>query len=122
MPTDDEIFGYPFTIRPETAQEYGTRSGAGPGRVFASGVRPATASERAEAGVARRYRIDCDFVEHDVKFGSSASIVVTRDTPPDRQQAAELVGPAIEARIARFSGPAQYQPTILRLDVIELRD
>lgn len=116
--TDDEIFGYPFTIRRETAQEYLARTGSLPGQAAQAAGQQAADGELA----AGQYQIDCGFVEHDVKFGSSAAIVVTLAGPPDRQQAAQLVRPAIEARLARFSGPADYQPSILRLEVRKLLD
>ncbi len=60
------------------------------------------------------------FAEHDEKFGSSATVDVRRDVPPEREEAAELLGPAIDAEVTRALGPGDWRPSMNWLDVIEL--
>jgi hypothetical protein len=64
--------------------------------------------------------VRCGFVGHDVKFGHDAEAAADRDTPPSREEAVALAWPAIQATLARYLGPAEYQPSILRLEAIGL--
>jgi hypothetical protein len=104
--TLDDYYGYVFTSRAETPEEFRrrTRSAAGPVR----------------SGPPRTYRLTTGFAEHDVKFGSSATVDVQRDAPPGREDAAGLIWPAIEAETARALGEGSYRPSINWLDVVEL--
>jgi hypothetical protein len=100
--TLDEYLGYVFTRRQETAEEYRRRVAA--------------------AGSGRGFRLVAGFAEHDEKFGSTAEIVVRRETVPARDEAVQLIWPAIEAETARALGPGDWRPSLNWLDLIELLD
>jgi hypothetical protein len=98
--TLDEYLGYVFTRRQETAEEYRQR-------VAAAG---------------RGFRLVAGFAEHDEKFGSTAELVIWRETAPARDEAVQLIWPAIEAETARALGPGDWRPSLNWLDLIELLD
>lgn len=106
--TLDEFLGYVFTSRRETPQEYHQRTGSSAG--------PAT------GGPARRFRLAAGFAEHDERFGSSVAIEVQRETTPTRDEATQLVWPAIEEETTRALGEGDWRPSLNWLDVIELLD
>jgi hypothetical protein len=103
--TLDEYLGYVFTRRRETPEEYRQRaagsSGPGPGPGF---------------------RLLAGFAEHDEKFGSSAEVVVRWGTAPTRDEAVQLIWPAIEEETARALGAGDWRPSLNWLDLIELLD
>ncbi len=104
--TLDEYYGYVFTSRAETAGEFRRRTGS--------------AAEPVRACLPRTYRLVTGFAEHDEKFGSCATVDVQRDAPPEREEAAELLGPAIDAELARALGQGDWRPSMNWLDVVEL--
>lgn len=104
--TLDDYYGYVFTSRHETADEYLARTGS---------ALPAEA-----AGPPRIFRITAGFAEHDVRFGASASIQVQRSNPPGRDEAGKLVWPAVEDVTTKALGVGDWQPSLNWLDVIEL--
>ena len=104
--TLDDYYGYVFTSRPETAGEFRARTGSD--------------AVPARAGPPRTYRLVTGFAEHDERFGSSATADVQRDAPPEREEAAELLGPAIDAEMTRALGPGDWRPSMNWLDVVEL--
>jgi hypothetical protein len=107
--TLDEYLGYVFTARQETSTEYRQRTGAA--------VPPPPGHA---AGQPREFRLVAGFAEHDVRFGSSAAIVVRQASAPTRAEAAELIWPAICAKTARALGEGDWRPSMNWLDVIEL--
>src|SRR6202020_2537103 len=88
--TLDEFLGYTFTSRQETPGEYAERTGS------LEPPRP--------AGAARRFRLTAGFFEHDVRVGSSVTIEVEREAAPARDEAVQLVWPAVERETARALG------------------
>jgi hypothetical protein len=104
--TLDDFLGYTFTSRRETPEEYRQRVGwsAGP---------PA-------AGQPREFRITAGFTEDDVKFGSEAYALVQTETVPAREEAVELVWPAVREETRRALGEGDWRPTIRRVVVTEL--
>ncbi len=114
--TLDEYLGYVFTCRRETPEEYRRRVADSPG---AAAARPRVA---AGPGSGRGFRLVAGFAEHDEKFGSSAEVVVYRETTPAREEAVELVWPAMEAEAARVLGEGQWRLSLNWLDLVELLD
>jgi hypothetical protein len=104
--TLDEYYGYVFTSRAETAEEFRRRTGS--------------AAEPVRGSLPRTYRLVTGFAEHDEKFGSSATVDVQRDAPPEREEAAGLLGPAIDDELARALGQGDWRPSMNWLDVVEL--
>jgi hypothetical protein len=104
--TLDEFLGYTFTSRQETPGEYAERTGS---------LDPPEA-----AGPTRRFRLTAGFFEHDVRFGSSATIEVEREAAPARDEAVQLVWPAIEQETARALGEGDWRPSLSSLKVVEL--
>ena len=94
-----EFHGYVFTSRRETPPEY-----------------------RRRVGSPRVFRVTAGFAEHDERFGSSASIEVRRDTPPTREEAEDLVWPAIWQVTRGALGEGDWRPSLNWLDVVELLD
>jgi len=104
--TLDEFLGYTFTSRQETPGEYAERTGS---------LEPPQA-----AGPARRFRLTAGFFEHDVRFGSSVTIEVKREAAPARDEAVQLVWPAVEQETARALGEGDWRPSLSSLKVVEL--
>lgn len=104
--TLDDFLGYTFTSRRETPEDYRQRVGwsAGP---------PA-------AGQPREFRITAGFTEDDVKFGAEVYTLVQTETAPTREEAVELVWPAVWEETRRVLGDEDWQPTIRRVVVTEL--
>jgi hypothetical protein len=106
--TLDDYLGYTFTSRPETSEERRKRVAA-------------------EAGPAKRqpgrlFRLTSGFAEHDEKFGSAATVEVRRETAPTREEAEQLIRPAIWEVTTGALGDGDWNPTMNWLDVIELLD
>jgi hypothetical protein len=104
--TLDDYYGYVFTSRAETAEEFHRRTGS--------------AAEPVRGSLPRTYRLVTGFAEHDEKFGSSATVDVQRDGPPEREEAAGLLGPEIDDELARALGQGDWRPSMNWLDVVEL--
>lgn len=104
--TLDDFLGYVFVSRRETPDEYQLRTGwpAGEARPWPAG----------------RYRVAAGFAEHDERFGSSVAIEVQRDAVPTRDEAVQLVWPAIAAATRAALGDGDWRPSLNWLDVVEL--
>jgi hypothetical protein len=74
----------------------------------------------ATAGPTRTFRLTSGFADHDVKFGSTASLDVRRETAPARDEAAKLIEPAIWDVTVRALGDGDWRPSMSWLDVVEL--
>jgi hypothetical protein len=107
--TLDQYLHYVFTSSRETAEQYHRRTGS-------------SAAPAAAAGPMRRYRVVAGFAEHDERFGSQAEVEVRREAAPTRYEAVDLVWPAIDEETSRALGEGDWQPSLLRVDVIELLD
>lgn len=107
--TEDQYRGYVFISRRESPEEYHRRTGSAPGTGAA-----------APAGTPRVFRLLAGFAEHDEKFGSTASVEVRRETAPTRDEAEQLIWPAIDAETTRALGAGDWRPSMNWLDVIEL--
>ena len=103
--TLDEYLGYRFASGTETEGECRQRTGA-----------------REPLGPTDEYLLVADFAEHDEKFGSTASVEVSSDPAPTREEAARLVEPAMQAECVRCRGgaPGDYRPSLSSLRVIRL--
>ncbi len=108
--TLDDFLGYVFTSRRETAQEYRQRT--------SSSAVPAAGS--AAAGSGPRFRLTAGFAEHDERFGSSVQLEIRQQAAPDRDEAVQLVWPAIERQTAQALGAGDWRPSLNWLDVVEL--
>ena len=104
--TLDDYLGYTFTSRRETLEEYRQRVGASAGP-------PAP-------GQPREFLVKAGFTEDDVKFGAEARVLVQAETAPTREEAVELVWPAVWAETRRALGDEDWNPTLRRVVVIEL--
>jgi hypothetical protein len=107
--TQDQYRGYVFTSRRESPEEYRQRTGAA-----------APAAAAAPTGAPRVFRLIAGFAEHDERFGSTALVEVRRETAPSRDEAEQLIWPAIEAETTRALGAGDWRPALNWLDVIEL--
>ena len=105
--TLDEFLGYTFTSRQETPGEYAERTGS---------LEPPEA-----AGPVRRFRLIAGFFEHDVRFGSQVTIEIQRETAPARDEAVQLVWPAIERDTVRALGAGDWRPSLSSLNIVELQ-
>jgi hypothetical protein len=108
--TEDQYRGYVFTSRRESPQEYRQRTGSA----------AAAAAAAVPAGTPRVFRLISGFAEHDERFGSTALVEVRRETAPSRDEAEQLMWPAIEAETTRALGDGDWRPSLNWLDVIEL--
>jgi hypothetical protein len=106
--TLDEFLGYVFTSRQETAEEHRQRTGSSP-------VPPSGGTRL------RTFLIRAGFADHDVRFGSSATVEVRQDSEPSREDAVRLVWPAIEREVSQALGEGDWRPSLNWLDVIELQ-
>jgi hypothetical protein len=104
--TLDDYHGYRFVSRIETAQEYRRRTGTSAG----DGVLVPTDT----------YLLDASFAEHDEKFGSSAVLEVSSDPAPTRDEAHELIWPAIWEETHRALGDGDWRPSLSTLFMIRL--
>jgi hypothetical protein len=68
----------------------------------------------------RRFQVTCGFFEHDVHFGSGASIVARLMQDPSPDEAVQLILPAVIADITRFTGLSDWRPTLTSMSVSEL--
>ena len=66
------------------------------------------------------YLLDAGFAEHDEKFGSSAVLEVSSDPAPTRDEAHELIWPAIWAQTDRALGEGDWRPSLGSLRMIRL--
>jgi hypothetical protein len=109
--TEDQYCGYVFTSRRESAEEYRQRTGS---------AAAAAAAAAVPAGTPRVFWLIAGFAEHDERFGSTALVEVRRETAPCRDEAEQLIWPAIEAETTRALGAGDWRPSLNWLDVIEL--
>jgi hypothetical protein len=106
--TLDQYYGYVFTSRPETPDEFARRASAAAGP--------------APAAPLRAFQVRARFADHDERFAATVSVGVLRETAPDRAEAEALVWPEIESETARALGDGDWRPSLLWIDVIELAD
>jgi hypothetical protein len=106
--TLDDYLGYAFTSRPETPEEQQKR--------VAAQARTGTRQP------GRLFRLTSGFAEHDERFGSAATVDVRRETAPTREEAEQLIRPAIWEVTTGALGDGDWNPTMNWLDVIELLD
>lgn len=106
--TLDDYLGYTFTSRAETPEEHHKRVAAG--------------DSPAAGQPGRLFRLTSGFAEHDEKFGSAATVDVRRDAAPTREEAEQLIRPAIWEVTTGALGDGDWNPTMNWLDVIELLD
>jgi hypothetical protein len=109
METLDEYEHYVFISRRETPEEYRQRTGS-------------SACPVAAAGPVRRYRIIAGFAEHDERFGSRAEVEVQLAATPAREEAVQLVWPAVNEETTRALGEGDWRPSLNWIDVFELLD
>jgi hypothetical protein len=103
--TLDDYLGYTFAGSAETEEECRQRTGA-----------------RGPLAPTDTYLLVADFAEHDEKFGSTATLEVSSDPAPTRDEAARLVEPAMQAECVRWRGGAagDWRPSLSSLRVIRL--
>jgi hypothetical protein len=107
--TLDDYLGYTFASGTETADECRQRTGA-----------------REPLAPTDTYLLVADFAEHDEKFGSTATATATVEVSsypaPTRDEAARLVGPAMQAECVRWRGGVEgdWHPSLSHLRVIRL--
>ncbi|HUD39451.1 MAG TPA: hypothetical protein VMR14_21320 [Streptosporangiaceae bacterium] len=116
--TLDKYLGYVFTSLRESAEDYQKRTGLPADQV----LERLEARSPATAGHERRFKIVAGFAEHDVRFGSEASVEVVRDAPPTRYEAVDLVWPTVEEVTEQALGPGDWRPSLSWVDLIELID
>jgi hypothetical protein len=113
--TLDDFLGYKFTMRSEHLDEYQARADTSPLPV-APGGSPGHASGE------RLFRIIASFAEHDERLGASAAIEVRLASAPARNEAVELIWPAIVEKITRLLGEGDWRPPLSSVEVVELRE
>jgi hypothetical protein len=103
--TLDDYLGYTFASSTETEDECRQRTGA---------PEPLAPTDT--------YLLVADFAEHDEKFGSTATVEVSSDPAPTREEAARLVEPAMQAECVRWRGgvAGEWYPSLAHLRVIRL--
>jgi hypothetical protein len=103
--TVDDYLGYTFASSTETEEECRQRTGA-----------------REPLVKTDTYLLVADFAEHDEKFGSTATVEVSSDPAPTREEAAGLVEPAMQAECVRWRGgvAGDWRPSLGSLRVIRL--
>jgi hypothetical protein len=113
MTLSEQPCGYFFTSRPETAEECRRRR-----------ADPADPAETATAGGGslRTFRVTAGFAEHNERLGSTATVIVRRETAPERAEAERLVWPAVEEETRRVLGHGDWWPSLNWLDVVELEE
>jgi len=126
--TIDAYYGYTYTTRDETADEYQARitesaaSTADDARIAAPAVRGALV-------LSGTYRLVAGYAEHDEKFGGTATADVDSDGPWSREEAQRMAESAIDAdarqRMAaiyplREIGDDDVRPSLNSLEVIRL--
>lgn len=129
--TIDEHYGYTFTARDETPEEYRTRiASAGP---LASTGLPASMGLVVSAAAlvpGGTYRLQASFAEHDHKFGGDATTDVDSDVPLARDEAQRLAEDAIDAEARRRMASIypedgagmEVRPSLSTLRVVRLLD
>jgi hypothetical protein len=74
----------------------------------------------------RRFRIDCEFTEDDVRYRADVSMIVERDAAPDRAEAERLIRPVVHAKIESDRGDGAdeggWRPYLRSVEVTELTD
>jgi hypothetical protein len=110
MSLSDEPSGYVFTSRPETPEEYRRRT-----------ADPAQTAP-AVAGPLKTFRVTAGFAEHDERLGSTATVIVRRESAPARAEAERLVWPTVREETRRALGDGDWRPSLNWLDVVELAD
>jgi hypothetical protein len=116
--TLDKHLGYVFKSVRESAEDYQRRTGLPVQQV----LERLETRNPAGAGHERRFKIVAGFAEHDVRFGSEASVEVVRETPPTRYEAVDLVWPAVEEVTVQALGAGDWRPSLSWVDLIELID
>jgi len=102
--TLDDYLGYTFATSTESDEQCRQRTGA-----------------REPLAPTHTYLLVADFAEHDEKFASTATVEVSSDPGPTRDEAARLVEPAMQAECVRWRGAAgEYRPSLSHLRVIRL--
>jgi hypothetical protein len=104
--TYSEHISYTFTSRPETPEERGKRVASGTALV--------------PPGPGRAFQLTAGFAEHDERLGSSATTVIRRESAPYRDEAEQLIWPAIWKVTVEALGDGEWHPSINWLDAIEL--
>jgi hypothetical protein len=101
-------FGYTFARGTETVDEYRQRVGYS---AACDGLVPTDS-----------YLLVVGFAEDDVKYGSTVSVEVSSDAPVTREEAVELVEPAMQADIVEARGGelGDWHPRLAWLRVIRL--
>jgi SAM-dependent methyltransferase len=113
MSLSDEPSGYVFTSRPETPEEHRRRMD---GRTAAGPAETAPAA----AGPVKTFRVTAGFAEHNERLGSTATVIVRRESAPGRAEAERLVWPAVREETRRALGDGDWWPSLNWLDVVEL--
>ncbi len=116
------FLGYDFVSRRETPDEYRKRTtegSAGPDSAAPDGAAPDRAV-RGNVGPGRCFEIRADFAEHDERISGAVMTVVERETRPTREDADELISPAVQAEVIRRLGPGDWLPSLNYLEVREL--
>ncbi len=113
MSLSDEPSGYVFTSRPETPEEHRRRTD---GRTAADPAETAP----AVAGPVKTFRVTAGFAEHNERLGSTATVIVRRESAPGRAEAERLVWPAVREETRRALGDGDWWPSLNWLDVVEL--
>ena len=113
----DERYGYTFTTRDETPQEYQARTEAV--EASAEGLVPGAS-----------YRLVAGYAEHDHKFGGDATAYADSDSPLTRDEAQRIAEEAIDAdarqRLVSIypldGSEMEARPSLNSLEVIRLLD
>jgi hypothetical protein len=121
--TIDDYYGYTFTARDETPEEY--RARAGPAGTAAGAGLPVSAGALVPGDT---YRLLASFAEHDHKFSGDAASDVASDVPPTRDEAWRLAQDAVDAEARRRmasiypndGAETQARPSLNTLRVIRL--
>ena len=102
-----DALGYQYMVRPETLEEFTHRTGL---------------AKPAGVPAVRRFLLVAHAVDADVGYGNTTSLIVSRPSPPNRDQARELVLPAVLADMRHSRGEMVFQPGFRALEARQLLD
>jgi hypothetical protein len=108
-----------FLATRETPGQY--RERAGQAELSSPPTTPDTGVSGEPAQV-RRYELSCGYFEHSVQYGNSVAVTVRLQAAPTRDDAVQLVLPAIYSQITETTGVSDWQPSFTSLEARELLD
>jgi hypothetical protein len=109
--TRDGLDTTPYVLRRETVAEYRDRCGIPDG---------ALVTPTPRSGPPYRYRISCDYADHDLRIGGSATTTIEADAAPTRAEAEQLTTPVVLDDVRLRTKEHEVQPSVQTIGSSEL--